>query len=330
MSESKYVYESHQDSILRPYYQRFLWNAILDALPEWLAPNTMTLIATLACALSFVLAATLGHHPLALLVCAFLILTYLTLDNLDGAQARKYGRSSHLGEFLDHWLDTINNGFVFLGACLAAGLPSGLTLAVLACGTLAFYSVQWELRATGVFRMGRIADIEGNTTVALLYVAIAVLGRDLFHTVPVEGGPSIAVLIGVGVMGQALMTLSAAVTRVSEHRGDYVPVVIAHAILLIWAYQGGLSAPVYLGIALFMNPVFTTRPIFIRLLQRDTKALDWTVVAALMLLALASELGLLGVGSALPGMIALLGLASVTAWYCLTAVTSLRQAPEQA
>jgi hypothetical protein len=131
-------------------------------------------------------------------------------------------------------------------------------------------------------------------------------------------------------MGQALMTLSAAVTRVSEHRGDYVPVVIAHAILLIWAYQGGLSAPVYLGIALFMNPVFTTRPIFIRLLQRDTKALDWTVVAALMLLALASELGLLGVGSALPGMIALLGLASVTAWYCLTAVTSLRQAPEQA
>jgi len=330
MPESRYAYESHQDSILRPYYQRFLWNAILDALPAWLAPNAMTLIATFACGLSFVLAATVGQHPLALVACAFLILTYLTLDNLDGAQARKYGLSSHLGEFLDHWLDTINNGFVFLGACLAVGLPPYLTLVVLACGTLAFYSVQWELRATGVFRMGRIADIEGNTSVAALYLALAVLGRDFFHVVPIDGGPSIAVLIGVGVAGQALATLFSAVSRVSDYRGDFVPAVIGHAILLLWAWGGGLTPTVYLGIALFMNPVFTTRPIFIRLLERDTKALDWGVVGALLVLALAGGLGLFGAGSPVPGTIAVLGLAGLTAWHCLTAVTSLREAPAQA
>lgn len=325
MPAPKYAYESQQESILRPYYQRFLWNAILRVLPDWLSPNAMTMISTLSCGASFALAATMADRPLALVASSFLVLTYLTLDNLDGAQARKLGRSSRLGEFLDHWLDTINNGFVFLGACLAVGLPPYLTLVVLSCGTLAFYSVQWELRATGVFRMGRIADIEGNTTVALLYLAIAVLGRDLFHAAPIDGLPSIDVLIGLGVAGQALFTLSGALRRVTRHRADYVPIVLAHAVLLVWAGLGGLSPATYLAAALFLNPVYTTRPIFIRLLDRDTVTLDWAVLATLTGLAAVSLLGLADGAHALPGKLAVAGLAGLTATHCAMAVQKLRQ-----
>ena len=142
MAHPRYAYDSAQQSLLLPLYRKFFWGPLLRWIPRSLAPNAMTLISTLCCATSFALAATLRDSPLALLAAAGLVVAYFTLDNLDGAQARRLGRSSRLGEFLDHWLDTLNNGFVVLGACLAADLPGLLSLGVLACGSLAFFAVQ--------------------------------------------------------------------------------------------------------------------------------------------------------------------------------------------
>jgi phosphatidylglycerophosphate synthase len=324
MSDPKYAYESAQESILLPYYKRLVWNTILDWLPAWLSPNAMTVISTACCLSSFLLAALLGTHPAALVAAAFLVLVYLTLDNLDGAHARRIGRSTRLGEFLDHWLDTLNNGFVVLGACMAAGLPNGLTLAVLSAGTLAFYSVQWELRQTGVFRMGRVADIEGNTTVALLYLSLAVLGRDFFHSAPIPGLPNIAVLIGLGVMGQALWTLFSAASRVPEGRGDFAPPALAHLAVLGWTYFGGLDPRMALGIAFFLNPVFTTGPVCARLLGYATPGLDRSVVIGLWA---AAAVGLSGISPSLSAGLAtaaLVGVAAITLMHFGRAFRQLR------
>jgi phosphatidylglycerophosphate synthase len=324
MSEPKYSYESAQDSVLLPYYRRYAWNAILNLLPASLSPNAMTVISTACCFTSFLLASLLGIHPVALVAAALLVLVYLTLDNLDGAHARRIGHSTRLGEFLDHWLDTLNNGFVMLGACLAAGLTSGLTLWVLSAGTLAFFSVQWELRQTGVFRMGRVADIEGNTTVALLYLSLALLGRDFFASTPIPGAPSIAVAIGVGVAGQALWTVFSAISRVSHGRRDFAQPVIAHLSVLAWAGLGGLDPRVALSIAFFLNPVFTNAPVCERLLGHTTPRLDRAVVIGL---ASCTLLGISGIAPALSrglATAALLCVAAVTLKHFSSAFTQLR------
>ena len=327
MRESNYVYQSRQDSILRPFYQRWLWNFILSVLPHSLAPNTMTAIATIACLASFLLAATMNDSAVAMVVAALLILVYLTLDNLDGAHARKIGRSSHLGEFLDHWLDTLNNGFVILGACLAAGLPPLLALAVLSCGTLAFFSVQWELRWTGVFRMGRVADIEGNTTVALLYLTIAVLGPGVFQTVLAPGLPSLAVLLGCGVMLQALWTVVSAIRQVSEARADFLPILLAHLVVLTWAGTGAIDPRIALAIAFFLNPVFTSRPVCGRLLGRNVAMIDWAVVVTLLLLTFPSAVGVSPPPANSLGILGAAGLAGITAWYFTISVRGLDSLP---
>ena len=276
-----YAYQSAQDSILRPYYQRWIWDPVLQIIPESWSPNSLTLLSTGCCATSFVLASLASSSPLAMLAAAILVFAYVSLDNMDGAHARRTGKSSRLGEFLDHWLDTLNNGFVVLGACFAVNLGPLLTLLVFSAATLAFFGVQLELRQTGVFRMGRIADIEGNSAVSLLYITIAFFGRDFFDAEPVSGLPSLAVLIGLGVMGQALWTLFAAAWRLQRSWTDFLPIGLASALLIGWFVQGSLTPAAALTIAFFINPVFTSRPILARLLSRSTATGDWIAVVSL-------------------------------------------------
>ena len=326
MPERSYAYQSDQASLFKPYYQRWLWNHILKSLPVSLSPNAMTVIGTLCCAASFLIAVTLNQSPPALCIAAFLIIAYLSLDNLDGAQARRLGRSTRLGEFLDHWLDTLNNGFVFLGACVAANLPPLLTLAVLCCGTLAFFAVQWELRSTGVFRMGRIADIEGNTAVALLYLALALFGRDSFQIHLLPGLPTPALLLGCGVIAQALWTLFSAMRRTNHGRRDFLPLIAASGVLGFWASSGNMSPIIYLAAAFFLNPVFTSGPIRERLeLPPIASAFDWSVVAVIGIAAVLSGSQIAGVKSAdLAGAAVVGGLALLTLRYFLTSVAGLR------
>ncbi|MDE0883902.1 MAG: CDP-alcohol phosphatidyltransferase family protein [Myxococcota bacterium] len=295
MEKSKYVYQSAQDSILRPHFQRWVWNPLLGYIPASLSPNAITGISTLCCSLSFLLAAVANTHPSAMVAASVLLFGYLSLDNMDGAHARATGQSSRLGEFLDHWLDTLNNGFVVLGACLAVGLSPLFTLLVLAAGTLAFFAVQLELQYTGVFRMGRVADIEGNTAVSLLYLAVALLGPGFFEQTPLAGGPSLALLLGAGVMGQALWTSFTALKRIESGRLDCLPLLLCLAILITWVSlvdpsPGGEIASALLCAGFFTNPVFTSRPILARLRGFSTAGIDRVIVAGTLgcaLLALA-------------------------------------------
>ena len=287
MEKEKYAYQSAQDSILRPHYQRWVWNPLLGHIPGSVSPNTLTAISTLCCSLSFLLAAVANTYPLAMVAASALVFGYLSLDNMDGAHARATGQSSRLGEFLDHWLDTLNNGFVVLGACLAVGLSPLFPLRVLAAGPLAFFSVQLELQHTGVFRMGRVADIEGNTAVSLLYLMVAILGPDFFNQAPAPGWPNLALLLGAGVMGQALWTCAAALWRIKSGRLDCLPLVLCLGILVGWAALGDFASGEGLGFALlsagfFTNPVFTSRPILARLRDFSTAGTDRVVLIGVL------------------------------------------------
>lgn len=324
LTRSRYAYQSEQESILLPYYKRFVWEPALGLIPAGTAPNTLTVVSTLSCGASFVLGATLSHSPIAMVAAALLVFTYVSLDNMDGAHARRVGRSSRLGEFLDHWLDTLNNGFVVLGACLAVGLPFSFALAVLAVGTLAFFAVQWELRQTGVFRMGRIADVEGNTAVCLLYLVVAIAGPGLFAWQPVGGLPPLSVWLGVGVGAQAVWTFVDAYRRVDGDRSALVPIVLCFAMLLAWAIASGTTTAAHLAIGFFANPVFTSRPVLGRLLETSTAVADWTAVALLAGGLLASLTGLAPASGGAIAWLVALAYAAIAAWHGLRAVSALR------
>jgi phosphatidylglycerophosphate synthase len=324
VTRPSYTYRSAQDSILLPYYRRFIWGPALELIPESVAPNTLTAISTLACGMSFVLAAVFRDDSVAMVAAALLVFTYLSLDNMDGAQARRVGRSSRLGEFLDHWLDTLNNGFVTLGACLAAGLPPLFALGVFAVTTLAFYAVQWELRRTGVFRMGRIADVEGNTAVCGLYLLIAFAGPGIFAWHPFPALPPLAIWLGIAVGGQAAWTFIDAFRRVDVDRGDLLPISLGFALLAAWAVVGGQTTDGHLAIAFFANPVFTSRPVLGRLLGRSTASTDWLAIVSLSVGLLLTATGAMpdAVGALSWSVAAIF--AGIAAWHAFSTISGLR------
>jgi len=109
-----YKYRGSDNSLLYHYLLSPLAQAIADVMPDWVAPNVITLVGLLFSLLSFSL--TLSFNPSfgsdaprwLSLVAAFCLFMYQTLDNVDGKQARRTKTSSPLGMLFDHGCDAIN------------------------------------------------------------------------------------------------------------------------------------------------------------------------------------------------------------------------------
>ena len=82
LDKPKYAYQSAQDSILRPYYQRWVWAPLLRFVPASISPNTLTALSTLSAATSFLLAAFGRSSSLAMVGASLCVFAYLSLDNL--------------------------------------------------------------------------------------------------------------------------------------------------------------------------------------------------------------------------------------------------------
>ncbi|CAG9323695.1 unnamed protein product [Blepharisma stoltei] len=113
---SKHKYCSSEYSTFMNFLNRALWTPCSNFLPDWLAPNLITILSTVS--IMFACFYAIGHNDLlfsatvppdTMLIGAIGIFIYSLLDNLDGKQARRLGVSSPLGQLLDHGLDASVN-----------------------------------------------------------------------------------------------------------------------------------------------------------------------------------------------------------------------------
>jgi phosphatidylglycerophosphate synthase len=95
---------------LGPTWDWLLYNCV----PEWVAPNVLSLAGFLCMTTTFALWMTGLMHPV---LVAVLIMLYQTLDALDGKQARRIRNCTALGEIMDHGCDAVC--MVWLCAMLA-------------------------------------------------------------------------------------------------------------------------------------------------------------------------------------------------------------------
>jgi hypothetical protein len=125
------------------------------------------------------------------------------------------------------------------------------------------------------------------------------------------------------VGAQAVWTFADAFRRVRSGRGDVVPVSLAFAMLILWAVTGGHTTFALLAIAYFANPVFTSRPVLGRLLERSTIGGEQIALTALAAGVAASWTGLAPpTGGALAWAVAAV-FAVVAGWNGIRAVVTL-------
>lgn len=168
------------DNQLNPF-----WNAAVHWLPEWMAPNLVTMLGTCIMILSTLV--QLAFSPLlnaptptwVYVQAAVGLFVYQTLDALDGKQARRTGSSSPLGQLFDHGCDALCSLFNVLGAAVTCQI--GPTLAIYGAITsvsVSFYMAQWDEYHTGVMSCGNgwYGVTEGQLTLVAAHLITAVVG----------------------------------------------------------------------------------------------------------------------------------------------------------
>ncbi|KAK9424438.1 putative Cholinephosphotransferase 1 [Seiridium unicorne] len=175
-----YKYSAVDKSPVSHYILRHWWNAFVELLPLWLAPNMVTLIGFFFILgniglLVLVMPDLVGPGPSWLyLSFAFGLFMYQTMDNIDGKQARRTGTSSGLGELFDHGIDSLNCTLASLleTAAMALGTSkSGVFTAL--CPCLPMFFSTWETYHTHTLYLGYFNGPTEGLLIACLVMALS-------------------------------------------------------------------------------------------------------------------------------------------------------------
>lgn len=115
----KYEYKSGGYTFI-DNLMNYFWNWCAGMLPTWLAPNLITFIGWIFVILSYANMLRYDYTfekdvpASCFYFAAFCIFLYMTLDAIDGKQARATKSSSPLGQLFDHGCDSFSMTFFIL------------------------------------------------------------------------------------------------------------------------------------------------------------------------------------------------------------------------
>ena len=156
---ANHKYKSGVYTPLDLVFYKIWWTPVASRLPSWLAPNLITFIGFLS---------TFSNIPLMMYYnptlestvpswvfayAGFSVFFYITMDAIDGMQARATKSSSPLGQLFDHGCDCAITTVYALMMINALGLgPEWRSTALVASVQFAFFLSQWEEKYTGICR----------------------------------------------------------------------------------------------------------------------------------------------------------------------------------
>lgn len=178
----------------------YVVDPVADALlRRGVSPDAVTVLGTVG-----VVVAALTLYPLGYLFVGTLVITLFVLsDLLDGTMARRAGRTSSWGAFLDSTLDRFGDGAIFVALVLyLAGRgedPVGAVLA-LACLVLGSIVPYTRARAEGLGMRADVGIAERADRLVVVLTTTAFVGLGLPATVltVVLGVLALASLVTVG------------------------------------------------------------------------------------------------------------------------------------
>jgi phosphatidylglycerophosphate synthase len=167
-------------------YWGWFWQACVDILPEWIAPNLITAVGFFQLILAFlvilVYSPNLSEELPGWLILANGLSAFLrqTLDAMDGKQARRTGQSSALGEFVDHaFCDAIEILFVSFNAAAVVRLgPGPLFYYFVFFGMASHFVEMWAIYITGRIEFWYFSFTESELVCVFTHIVIYLLGHN--------------------------------------------------------------------------------------------------------------------------------------------------------
>jgi phosphatidylglycerophosphate synthase len=162
-------------------YEPF-WNFLANkCLPDWLAPNALTLLGAVVPLASLATICSLDCSFSEKLPCWVWLLSwfaqfwYQTIDAIDGKQARRTNNCSPLGQILDHNLDQVTLTCIMVSACSMLQVGDDCwKIILLTPGLLsAHYSIEYRTHFTKMHQT--VVAMMGATEQILLVQAFTLL-----------------------------------------------------------------------------------------------------------------------------------------------------------
>jgi phosphatidylglycerophosphate synthase len=194
-------------------------------IPDWFKPNTISIINNFVCWLELVLAflsvqldesaeeynsgvmnegRTLWGARSAGYACrlaiAFLVFASMVLDCMDGMHARRTKQCSHLGEIMDHALDSMNIPLTAVAVCVSFRFDK-LSVAIGSCASgLVFNSQLVVYRHTGKFMKPPTNGVEAQGMIVATYIGVGALMAYFGRHSPYFG----SIVVGISVFGNII------------------------------------------------------------------------------------------------------------------------------
>lgn len=212
---AEHKYSAECVSILDPYFQIF-WRWLVEQLPLWLAPNTIT-VSGLAInvftslILMFYCPQAREEAPWwAFVLNAVGLFVYQSLDAVDGKQARRTNSASPLGELVDHGCDSVSIVCMVLSTNIAVqlGTEPWWMFFMSFMATFIFYCAHWQAYVSGTLRFGKIDVTEIQLAGIIIFFMSAIFGGKVWSSqVPFFNISVKALMFGSSVLG-SIYTLS--------------------------------------------------------------------------------------------------------------------------
>lgn len=134
------------------------WTACIDYMPTYISPNMITFIGNFTYILTVLLlmrddmSFSIDKPRFYYFLCGLSILFYQTMDALDGKQARRLGRSTPLGQMVDHGSDCITTTFLVYNIMSCFRIENDNIAAMMSCLLMVFtfYYANWAEHFTGI------------------------------------------------------------------------------------------------------------------------------------------------------------------------------------
>lgn len=181
-------YKSTGVSFVEPIFQPF-WRWTAKHVPLTVAPNTLTLTGLISNVIPILL--LLYYSPnfkdeipaFPILLFAFGIFIYMTLDALDGLHARRTNTCSHLGEMFDHGCDAISMYLLPLAYFAIIGLgdsPTAMFIEFFILNSM-FYTYQWQSFVSGCMSFDSFSVSESIMFAIVFSMLSAIFGVDMWR-----------------------------------------------------------------------------------------------------------------------------------------------------
>ena len=228
-------------------FYKVWWEPVSSLVPSWMAPNLVTFIGFVVAMTNIplfvyfnpTLETTVPSWVFA--YAGFTVFFYLTMDAIDGMQARKTKSSSPLGQLFDHGCDCAITTVFSLLMVNGLGLGADWRSVALVCSVqVAFFLSQWEEKYTGTCRTS-VAGIFGVTETQLMLMTqmfVSAYNPNIGATVIVEGWTFANTYVAVYVGFMALVSVICVAGIVFKHPGsllELISIIALNSAVFCWS-----------------------------------------------------------------------------------------------